>query len=94
MGAFIGRYANRIANARFALDGVEYALAPNDVSTDPAAPRSNTLHGGRQGSRFIPFAAKQVSPQAVEMTLLFEDVEEGFPGTLLLRVRYSVTDVY
>jgi len=92
MGAFIGRYANRIANARFALDGVEYALAPNDVSTDPASPRSNTLHGGKRGSRFIPFAAKQTSPQAVEMTLRFEDGEEGFPGTLMLRVRYSVTE--
>lgn len=91
MGAFIGRYANRIANARFALDGVEYALAPNDVSTDPASPRSNALHGGRRGSRFIPFAAKQVSPQVVEMTLRFEDGEEGFPGTLMLRVRYTVT---
>ncbi len=92
MGAFIGRYANRIANARFALDGVEYALAPNDVSMDPASPRSNTLHGGQRGSRFIPFAARQASPQAVEMTLRFEDGEEGFPGTLMLRVRYSVTE--
>jgi aldose 1-epimerase len=92
MGAFIGRYANRIANARFSLDGILHVLAANDVSTDPAAPRSNTLHGGKRGSRFIPFAVTQTSPQSVEMRLRFEDGEEGFPGTLMLRVRYSVTD--
>lgn len=92
MGAFIARYANRIAGARFTFDGAEVVLAANDVSTDPAAPRSNSLHGGARGSRFLPFAARQRSPQTVEMTRRFEDGEEGYPGTLLLRVRYSVTD--
>jgi aldose 1-epimerase len=92
MGAFIGRYANRIANGKFTLDGVEYSLAINDLSTPPAPPRENTLHGGKRGSRFIPFDARQISDSAVEMTILFKDGEEGFPGDLPVRVVYSVTD--
>ena len=92
MGAFIGRYANRIANGSFSLDGVEYKLAINDLSTPPAAPRQNTLHGGKKGSRFIVFDAKQLSPSVVEMSILFNDGEEGFPGDLPVHVVYSVTD--
>ena len=60
MGAFIGRYANRIANGGFTLDGTDYKLAINDLSTPPAPPRQNTLHGGKKGSRFIPFDARQL----------------------------------
>jgi aldose 1-epimerase len=92
MGAFIGRYANRIANGRFKLDGVEYKLAINDLSTPPAPARQNTLHGGKKGSRFIPFDARQLSGSAVEMTILFKDGEEGFPGDLPVRVVYRVTE--
>ncbi len=92
MGAFIGRYANRIANGGFTLDGTDYKLAINDLSTPPAPPRQNTLHGGKKGSRFIPFDARQLSDRAVEMTILFKDGEEGFPGDLPVRVVYSVTD--
>jgi len=92
MGAFIGRYANRIANGAFTLDGVEYKLAINDLSTPPAAPRQNTLHGGKKGSRFIVFDAKQLSSNAVEMSILFKDGEEGFPGDLPVRVVYSLND--
>jgi aldose 1-epimerase len=92
MGAFIGRYANRIAGGRFTLDGVEYKLAINDISTDPKAPRENTLHGGKRGSRFIPFDARQLAHNSVQMSVLFKDGEEGFPGDLPVRVVYTLTD--
>ena len=84
MGAFIGRFANRIAKGRFTLDGQEHQLTLNDGP--------NSLHGGEKGSRFRVFDAKQLSPSSVEMTYVFRDGEEGYPGTLPLRVVYSVTD--
>lgn len=92
MGAFIGRYANRIANGKFTLDGVEYKLAINDLATPPASPRQNTLHGGKKGSRFRVFDAIQLSESTVQMNILFHDGEEGFPGDLPVKVVYSVTD--
>lgn len=92
MGTFVGRYANRIGNGSFTLDGTEYKLAINDLSTPPAPPRQNTLHGGKKGSRFLVFDAKQLSDSAVQMTILFKDGEEGFPGDLPVRVIYRVTD--
>src|SRR5215217_3510163 len=78
MGAFIGRYANRIANGRFTLEGKEYQLSLN------SGPHSS--HGGARGSRFQVFDARQLSPSSVEMTYTFADGEEGYPGTLPLRV--------
>lgn len=84
MGAFIGRYANRIAQAKFTLNGQEYKLAANNGP--------NTLHGGAKGSRFQVFDAKQVDDATVIMTYTFKDGEENFPGTLPVRVKYSVTD--
>jgi len=84
MGAFIGRFANRIAKGHFTLDGKEYQLALNSGP--------NTLHGGEKGSRFQVFEARQLSPTSVEMTHVFRDGEENFPGTLPLRIVYSVTD--
>jgi aldose 1-epimerase len=84
MGAFIGRYANRIAHGRFTLDGREYQLPLNSGA--------HSSHGGTKGSRFQVFAARQLSGSSIEMTHLFADGEEGYPGTLPLRVVYSVTD--
>ncbi len=84
MGAFVGRYANRIGGAKFSLEGKEYALAANNGK--------NTLHGGEKGSRFQVFNARQLSPSSVEMTYVFKDGEENFPGTLPVRVIYTVTD--
>jgi len=92
MGAFIGRYANRIANGAFSLDGTDYKLAINDLSTPPAPPRQNTLHGGKKGSRFVVFDARQLSDSAVQMNILFKDGEEGFPGALPVKVVYAVSD--
>jgi aldose 1-epimerase len=84
MNAFIGRYANRIAKGRFVLDGKEYQLAINNPP--------NTLHGGQKGSRFVVFDGKQLDDSSVQMTYTYKDGEENFPGTLLSRVVYSVTD--
>jgi aldose 1-epimerase len=84
IGAFIGRYANRIAGARFSLDGREYRLTENDGR--------NSLHGGTKGSRFVVFDAKQLDASAVQMSYTFGDGDEGFPGTVPLRIVYRITD--
>ena len=84
MGAFIARFAGRIAQGRFALDGQAHQLSRNEGP--------HHLHGGTNGSRFRVFEARQTSASSVEMTLVFADGEDGYPGTLSLRVRYCVTD--
>jgi len=83
MGAFVGRYANRIGGARFTLDGKEYQLAKNNGE--------NTLHGGAKGSRFCVYDAHQINDSSVEMFYTYKDGEENFPGTLATRVCYGVT---
>lgn len=92
MGAFIGRYANRITDGKFSLDGKNFQLAINDISTDPSSPRNNTLHGGKKGSRFRVFDATQLSPSTVAMSIVFADGEEGFPGTMPVKVLYHVNN--
>jgi aldose 1-epimerase len=82
MGAFIGRYANRIAEGKFSLDGKAYQLAINNGR--------NTLHGGNKGSRFLVFDSRQLDDASVEMSYTFKDREENFPGNLETTIVYSV----
>ena len=86
--ALIGRFANRIAKARFTLDGVEYTLAANNGP--------NHLHGGRQGFSQVVWQAKALPTgphdAAVQLTYLSKDGEEGYPGNLTVTVTYTLTD--
>lgn len=82
VGAFVGRYAGRIENARFTLDGTAYPLSANDGT--------HCLHGGAKGSFCRVFDAVQRDAGSVEMSYLFADGEEGFPGTLALRLNYRL----
>ena len=79
-GATIGRYANRIAGARFALGGREYRLTANEGP--------NTLHGGEGfDKRVFAFYA---SDTEAELTRLSPHMEDGFPGDLDVSVRYEL----
>ncbi len=84
MGAFIGRYAGRIGNAAFSLGGKAYRLTANNGA--------HCLHGGVKGSRFRVFDAEQTSECSLRMSYVFSAGEEGFPGTLALRLTCTVTD--
>jgi aldose 1-epimerase len=86
-GAIIGRFANRIAGARFTVEGTPYRLAANDGP--------DHLHGGRTGfDRVIWDAAPFRTGHAAGVALSYTspDGEEGYPGTLHARVRYTLTD--
>jgi aldose 1-epimerase len=84
IGAFIGRYANRITNARFILENQEYQLDANSGE--------NSLHGGIKGSRFQVFSAQQLAKNSLELSYTFRDGEEGFPGELHTTVIYCLND--
>lgn len=83
-GALIGRYGNRINQAKFTLDGTEYTLPKNDGM--------HCLHGGAQGYHARMWDAKQLNDQALELTYLSKDGEAGFPGNLNIKVIYTLTD--
>ena len=87
IGALIGRYGNRIGHAEFKLAGKTYTLAKNNGE--------NTLHGGIKGFNKAVWKAKEIPAkdgQALELTYLSKDGEEGFPGNLHIRVIYTLTD--
>lgn len=86
-GALIGRYGNRIANGRFALEGETYRLPTNDGP--------NTLHGGDVGFNQHLWHAEAFSSaqgRGVVLTDTSADGEEGFPGRLSTRVSYTLTN--
>lgn len=86
-GATVGRYGNRIAKGRFALDGVTYKLAQNDGD--------NHLHGGLRGFDKVVWTAKTVDTvdgPALELGYLSKDGEEGYPGNLAVTVRFHLDD--
>lgn len=86
-GAIVGRYANRIADARFTLDGTTYELVANE--------NGNQLHGGPEGFNTRLWDAKPLTNDAaagLQLHRVSADGEMGYPGNLEVTVTYTWTD--
>lgn len=83
-GATIGRYANRIADSRVNLDGVEHPLAPTGDGV--------TIHGGPDGFMHRMWATEEI-PGGVRLSLHSPDGDQGFPGGLNVSVSYTLSAV-
>lgn len=84
IGATVGRYANRIANGRFQLDGKIYQLSVNDGN--------HHLHGGSNGLDKVLWEAEPLDDNSVKLSYLSSDKEEGYPGNVKISVVFSLSD--
>lgn len=85
-GAIVGRYANRIGHASFVIDGVTYKITANE--------NGNTLHGGLKGFDKVIWTVEQVNDSILVLSYTSRDGEEGFPGTLSVKIEYGVSSKY
>jgi len=86
IGAIVGRYANRIANGTFTLDGKTYTLPKNDGP--------NTLHGGtdKTFNKVVWDGAPLKDKTGVSFSYLSHDGDDGFPGNVKVKVTYTLTN--
>lgn len=83
-GCTVGRYANRIANGRFTLEGRTYKLPINNGP--------NSLHGGTKGFDKVLWKATPLKGAAVKFSYVSRDGEQGYPGTVTATVIITLTD--
>lgn len=83
-GATCGRFANRIKDGKFSIDGQTFQLAVNNGT--------NALHGGVDAFNTKVWDVVLVDDQTLTLSLVSADGEEGYPGELTLSLTYSVTD--
>lgn len=82
-GAVIGRYANRLAGGRIALDW--------DIIQLPQNNGPNCLHGGPRGWQYTIYDVLSANDTRLELSMVSPDGDNGFPGTVQVRVTYSIT---
>jgi aldose 1-epimerase len=82
-GCIAGRYANRIADGRFSLDGKSYQLNLNEGGR-------THLHGGAKGFAKLPWQVMEVSRDSVLLRLISADGDQGYPGTVTTTCRYRI----
>ena len=83
-GATIGRNANRIRNGEFILNGKTYKITKND--------RDHSLHSGRDFYSFRMWEVQEETEHSITFSLYSPDGDQGFPGAVDIRVRYTLTE--
>lgn len=86
LGASVGRVCNRIAYGQFSLNGTNYQLNRNSSL--------HCLHGGALGfsQQYWQVESESISEQSIIFSLLSKEGEQGFPGELMVKVKYTLTD--
>lgn len=83
-GCLVGRYGNRIGKGKFTIDNQTYQLTVNN--------NGNTLHGGIRGLDKVMWkATKPAGDSSLQLTYTSKDGDQGFPGTLVMEVVYTLT---
>lgn len=82
IGATVGRCANRIKDAKFIINGLEYNVSKNE--------KENHLHGGFEGFDQKIFNVERAADNKLVMSYFSKDLEEGYPGNFKLTVTFTV----
>lgn len=84
-GGVPGRYANRIKNSSFVIDGQEYHVPPNENNNN------DTLHGGPNGWDYRNFTIVNHTKDSITFSIVDPDGQEGFPGEVVSYITYTMT---
>ncbi|KAJ8114885.1 hypothetical protein OPT61_g3331 [Boeremia exigua] len=84
-GGVPGRYANRIKNSTFNIDGVDYKITPNENGG------ANTLHGGPDGWDYRNFTVVAHTESSITFSIVDPDGKEGFPGEVISYITYTMS---
>lgn len=83
IGCVVGRYANRIANGQFSIDGTTYNVPKNN--------NGQSLHGGLKGFDMVVWNVDEVTNNEIKLSYTSPNGEEGYPGTLKIKMTYTLT---
>ncbi|KAF2200432.1 galactose mutarotase-like protein [Delitschia confertaspora ATCC 74209] len=86
LGGVPGRYANRIKNSSFVIDGTEYHVTPNENNNN------DTLHGGPDGWDFRNFTVVAHTKDSITFSIVDPDGKEGFPGEVVSYITYTMSE--
>ncbi|KAK3177724.1 hypothetical protein K4F52_009528 [Lecanicillium sp. MT-2017a] len=89
-GGVPGRYANRIKNSTFEIDGKKYNVKPNENPTEDNPDGVNTLHGGPDGWDWRNFTVVAHTDSSITFMLVDPDGKEGFPGEVVSYITYTL----
>lgn len=93
LGAVPGRYANRIKNSTFEIDGIIYHTLPNEYP-EPGYPNgTDTLHGGPDGWDWRNFTVVAQTTNSITFSIVDPDGKEGFPGEVISYITYTLSNL-
>ena len=90
LGGVPGRYANRIRNSTFMIDGEKYNITPNENFTPDHPKGVDTLHGGPDGWDWRNFTVVYHTNSSITFSLVDPDGKEGFPGEVVSYITYTL----